>query len=74
MRNAKLSCALTHVTCARKALSLAASDLAVVRYRGSGPLGDASAELTIELERICDLAHELERCAANLGEVASVRD
>ena len=73
MRQAKLLHALTHVTLARRALSLAASDLAVVRYRGSGPRG-ATDELTIELERICDLTHELERCAANLGEVASARD
>ena len=50
MRNAKLLHALTHVTLARRALSLAASDLAVVRYRGSGPRG-ATDELTIELER-----------------------
>ncbi|HEX4562874.1 MAG TPA: hypothetical protein VH115_00350 [Solirubrobacteraceae bacterium] len=73
MRNARLSFALDQVTHARRALGLAASDLAVMRYRGPGALGDASDELTIELERICDLAHELDRCAANLGEVSSVK-
>lgn len=70
MRNPQLSRALNHVALARKSLSLAASDLAVLRYRGVAPIGEAGDELTIELERVCDLAHELERCATNLSEVS----
>jgi hypothetical protein len=74
MRNPKLMCALGHVSVARRSLSLAASDLAVVRYRGALPVGDSAEELTKELERVCELAQELERCAAKLGGVVGVPD
>jgi hypothetical protein len=73
MTDPRLVCALRHVTLARKSLSFAASDLAVLRYRGALPAGDSGEELALELERVCDLAHELEACAANLGEVAGPR-
>jgi hypothetical protein len=72
--NAQLMCALRHVSVARRCLSLAASDLAVVRYRGALPMGDNADELSRELERVCELAQELEDCAANLGGVVSTRE
>jgi len=64
--------ALEHVGLASKSLSLAASDLAVLRFRSVLPAGDSADDLSIELERVCELAHELERCAAKLGDVAGV--
>ena len=37
----------------------------------NAPLQNAAQELAVEIERVCELADHLERCAANVGELAT---
>ena len=67
MGNTRLARAVDHVALARSALFAAAGDLVVARYHDEMPVGDVAQDVDLELERVCELAHELERCAENLG-------
>src|ERR1700741_1329883 len=72
MSNARLARAVDHVALARSALFAAAGDLVVARYRDEMPVGEVAQDVDLELERVCELAHELERCAQNLGAATGV--
>lgn len=62
------------MTLACKALAAAATDLDVARQRGELSIDAATAdELKAEVERVCELASELERHAENLGALAGTR-
>jgi hypothetical protein len=70
--NARLTRAVDHVALARSALFAAAGDLVVARYRDEMPIGEVAQDVDLELERVCELAQELERCAQNLGAATGV--
>jgi hypothetical protein len=67
MADAALMRAIARVRLACKALSAAASDLTVARERGEPAVDAVADELNAEIERVCELAHELERRSENLG-------
>jgi hypothetical protein len=67
MRDAGMIRAAERVDLACKALSAAVADLHVARDRDDAPVGDTVEKLNTEVERVCELAHELERCAERLG-------
>jgi hypothetical protein len=73
MSNAGLVRAVERVALACRALSAAAGDLAVARRHGELPQAGTVEELNTEVERVCELAHELGRCAAHLDALASTR-
>jgi hypothetical protein len=70
MTNAGLVRAVERVTLACRALTAAAGDLAVARRHGEVPPAGTVEELNVEVEHVCELAHELSRCAANLDTLA----
>jgi len=72
MSDARLVRAIDGMTLARGALFAAAGEMILARYSEETPGGDLGQELDLELERLCDLAYELERCAATVGAVSGV--
>jgi|GraSoiStandDraft_11_1057310.scaffolds.fasta_scaffold177063_2 hypothetical protein len=73
MRDAGLIRAVERITLACSALSAAAGDLAVARRHGELPPAGTVEELNVEVARVCELAHELGRCAEHLDELAGAR-
>ncbi len=73
MREAGITRATERLTLACQALSAAANDLIVARDRDELPVSDAADEVSAEVERVCELAQELERRAAQLGTLAGTR-
>jgi hypothetical protein len=66
--------ATKRVVLACQALSAAAADLEVARQRGELSVEESTADqLKAEVERVCELAYELERCATNLGALTGTR-
>jgi len=65
VRDAGVARAVERTKLACKALSAAARDLAVAQHRHEVPV-DAAQELNVEVERVCELAEQLERCAESL--------
>ena len=72
MSDARMIRAIDGMAFARGVLFAAAGDMILARYSDEAPGGDVGDELDLELERLCDLAHELERCAATVGAVSGV--
>jgi hypothetical protein len=72
MADAGIVRASQRVTLACRALSAAVNDMAVARRRDQMPVDDTAQELEIELERVCELAQELERRAERLGVLTGV--
>jgi hypothetical protein len=70
MRDAGLVRAVERVTLACRVLTAAAGDLAVARRHGEVPAAGTIEELNIEVEHVCELAHELSRCAETLDTLA----
>jgi hypothetical protein len=73
MRDAGIVRATERLALACKALAAAANDLIVARDRDELPVSDAADEVSAEVERVCELAHELERRASELGTLAGAR-
>lgn len=57
---------------ARSALFAAAGDLVVARYHDEMPVGAVAEDVDVQLERVCELAQELERCAQSLDAATGV--
>jgi hypothetical protein len=65
--DARVRRASERVTLACRALAEAANDLRVAYVRGGmSPVDDATAKVNVEMERVCELAEELEKLARNL--------
>jgi hypothetical protein len=72
MRNDRIIRATQRVNLACEALKAAARDVLVAQHENV-PLGDTAQELSIEIERVCELADQLERRAAHVGDLAGAR-
>src|ERR1700751_552628 len=72
MSDARLVRAIDGMALARGALFAAAGEIIRARYSEQAPGGDLGEELDHELERLWDLAYELERCAATVGAVSGI--
>ena len=73
MRTSPIVRATERVSLACQALKAAANDVVIAQGSNNAPLQDAAQELAVEIERVCELADQLERCAANVGELAGAR-
>jgi soluble P-type ATPase len=73
MRTSPIVRATERVSLACQALKAAANDVVIAQGSDNVPLQDAAQELAVEIERVCELADQLERCAANVGELAGAR-
>ena len=73
MRTSPIIRATERVSLACQALKAAANDVLIAQGSEYPPLQDAAQELAVEIERVCELADQLERCAANVGDVAGAR-
>jgi hypothetical protein len=73
MRTPPIIRATERVSLACQALKAAANDVLIAQGTESAPLESAAQELAVEVERVCELADQLERCAANVGELAGAR-
>jgi soluble P-type ATPase len=73
MRTAPIIRATERVSLACQVLMAAANDVLIAGSNENGSLEHAAQDLAVEIERVCELADQLERCAANVGELAGVR-
>jgi soluble P-type ATPase len=72
MRTAPIIRATERVSLACQVLKAAANDVLIAGSNENGSLEHAAQDLAVEIERVCELADQLERCAANVGELAGV--
>ena len=73
MRNAPIIRAAERVGLACQVLKAAANDVLIAQSKEHAPVEEAAQELAAEIEHVCELADQLERCAASLGELAGAR-
>ena len=73
MRTPPIIRATERVSLACQVLKAAANDVLIAGGNENEPLEHAARDLAVEIERVCELADQLERCAANVGELAGVR-
>ena len=71
MRTSPIIRATERVSLACQVLKAAANDVLIAQGSQNAPLQNAAQELAVEIERVCELADHLERCAANVGELAT---
>jgi hypothetical protein len=73
LKDSGLIRAAERLSLACRALSAAADDLAVAQRRDRLPVEHTVRELDQEIERVCELAEELERSAASIDMLAGAR-
>jgi len=73
VRTAPIIRATERVSLACRVLKAAANDVLIAGSNENESLEHAAQDLAVEIERVCELADQLERCAANVGELAGVR-
>ena len=73
MRNAPIVRAAERVSLACQVLKAASNDVLIAQTEEHLPVEEAAQELAAEIEHVCDLADQLERCAARVGELAGAR-
>lgn len=73
MQSAPIVRAAERVSLACQVLKAAANDVLIAQNEEYAPVEETAQELAAEIEHVCELADQLERCAASLGELAGAR-